>query len=75
MQALGWMLDMEALPRGINALFWEERTFADGGSYHFSPALGELRLAPPPVMHGGLLCDEMGLGKVCTFPEPSLNLP
>eukprot|EP00966_Prymnesium_polylepis_P015733 363478-Prymnesium_polylepis.1 len=28
-QALGWMLDMEALPRGINGLFWEQRPFAD----------------------------------------------
>ena len=62
-QALGWMLDMERLPRGINGLFWEERPFVDGGCFHYSPQLGEMRLAAPPVMHGGLLCDEMGLGK------------
>ena len=53
----------QALPRGVNGLFWEERRFGDGGSYHYSPQLGEMRLAPPPTMHGGLLCDEMGLGK------------
>ena len=58
-QALSWMLDMEALPRGINGLFWEERPFADGGSFFYSPALGEMRMARPPMMHGGLLCDEM----------------
>ena len=62
-QALGWMIDMENLPRGINGLFWEERPFADGGSFYYSPQLGEMRLAEPPIMHGGLLCDEMGLGK------------
>ena len=62
-QALAWMKDMESLPRGLNGLFWEERAFADGGSYYYSPQLGEMRLEAPPVMHGGLLCDEMGLGK------------
>ena len=57
-QALAWMQDMEALPRGINGLFWEERAFGDGGTYYFSPQLGEMRLEAPPLMHGGLLCDE-----------------
>ena len=73
-QALQWMQDMEALPRGINGLFWEvslacsrapcrprdvltttprvctvgqERAFADGGTYFYSPQLGEVRLASP----------------------------
>ena len=27
--------------------------------FSYSRALGELRLSLPPVMHGGLLCDEM----------------
>ena len=57
-QALAWMQDMEELPRGINSLFWEERAFGDGGTYYFSPQLGEMRLEAPPLMHGGLLCDE-----------------
>ena len=69
-QALAWMQDMERLPRGINGLFWEERAFGDGGTYHFSPQLGEMRLEAPPVMHGGLLCDEARL--VC---HPSTNDP
>ena len=30
---------MEGLPRGINGLFWEERPFADGGSFHYHTAL------------------------------------
>ena len=60
-QTLAWMRDMEdasLLPRGINGLFWEERAFGDGGTYYFSPQLGEMRLEAPPLMHGGLLCDE-----------------
>ena len=65
-QTLAWMMDMEdmaKLPRGINGLFWEERAFADGGAYYHFPALGEVRLEAPPLMWGGLLCEEMGLGK------------
>lgn len=63
LQTLAWMLDMEALPRGINGLFWERRAFADGGFFYYSPALGEARLEEPPLMRGGLLCEEMGMGK------------
>ena len=75
-QALGWMIDMERLPRGINGLFWEERPFADGGApFHYSPQLGEMRLAAPPVMHGGLLCDEMGLGKTLAVVALVLTTP
>ena len=48
-QALAWMQDMEELPRGINGLFWEERAFGDGGTYYFSPQLGEMRLEAPPL--------------------------
>ena len=54
---------MEALPRGINGLFWERRAFADGGCFYYSPALGEARLEEPPLMRGGLLCEEMDMGK------------
>ena len=62
--ALCWMYDMEQLGGfGLNSLLWEERKWLDdGASYYWSPALGQLRLDRPPTMHGGLLCDEMGLG-------------
>ena len=48
---------------GINSILWEEREFLDGGRYYYSPALGQMRLEPPPVMKGGILADEQGLGK------------
>jgi len=69
-QTLQWMLDMESediLPRGLNGFFWQVLYFADDETqsypFSFSPELGELRLEPQAVMHGGLLCEEMGLGK------------
>jgi SNF2 family DNA or RNA helicase len=60
------MIQMENLEGayGINSLLWEQRTFPDGGHFYYSPALGQVRLgAPPPLMKGGLVCDEQGLGK------------
>ena len=77
-QALAWMEDMEdtaRLPRGINGLFWETRAFGDGGSYHFSPQLGEMRLEAPPVMHGGLLCDESNTSAIRTRAPPHACTP
>lgn len=63
--AICWMAQMESLGGfGINSILWEEREFLDGGKYYYAPALGQLRLGRPPVMKGGLLCDEMGMGKV-----------
>ena len=61
LQAIRWMREMERLD--LNALFWERRAFADGGEYWFAPDLGECRLEQPPSASGGLLCDEMGMGK------------
>lgn len=64
LQTLSWMQDQEKLPgMGLNSLFWEERAWGDGGSYYYFPEAGELRLKRPPTVRGGLLCEEMGLGK------------
>jgi len=64
LQTLQWMTDMESLEHGVNALFWEQRAFAPGqGAFYYAPRLGELRLEAPPVRRGGILSEEMGLGK------------
>ena len=59
-----WMLDQEHDTAGLNARFWETWSCDDGGHdmYYFEEA-GEFRLTQPPVTTGGLLCEEMGLGK------------
>ncbi len=60
-----WMLDQENTPGGINAHFWQEWHYPEevGGSMFYFPEAGELRLQRPPHTSGGLLCEEMGLGK------------
>ena len=64
-QTLAWMLDHEALPHGLNELFWEKWSFPDGNSedFYYAPQLGELRLEQPLERRGGILSEEMGLGK------------
>lgn len=60
-----WMRDQERLVGGINGKFFECRLFADGGTYWYSPILGELRIGAdaPPLVRGGVVADEMGMGK------------
>ena len=52
---------------GLNAYFWEKREFVgsqgDLGAYFYFPMCGQLLLEPPPIVTGGLLAEEMGLGK------------
>eukprot|EP00946_MAST-07B_sp_MAST-7B-sp1_P004340 g4340.t1 len=61
-QSVAWMIDMERT--NLNALFWERWEWADGGApFYYMPCAGELRLEEPPFTRGGLLCEEMGLGK------------
>lgn len=63
--SLQFMIDREHSNRGLNGYFWETWTWRDGGEFYYSPRLGELRIGEdkPPIVHGGLLCDEMGMGK------------
>jgi hypothetical protein len=58
-----WMLDQENDPDGINGLFWEEWKYNQTSSLFYFPLAGEFRLSRPPKTNGGLLCEEMGLGK------------
>ena len=74
-QTVAWMHDQEFSKGGLNGLFWEKRTWLDSVGpedvFYYMPSAGELRLEKPPMVRGGLLCEEMGLGKtlemVCTI--------
>ena len=64
LQTLQWMLDQESKPEGINGYFWKELQWDNCSQpFYYSKVLGELRIEKPPLVRGGLLCEEMGLGK------------
>jgi hypothetical protein len=48
---------------GLNGYFWEKRSFVDGESYYYFPFGGQILMNSPPIVTGGLLAEEMGLGK------------
>lgn len=67
-QTVRWMLDKENGQYTLNDYFWEERLFTDtsgspGGKYYYFPLTGEVRLRCPPRIRGGMVTEEMGLGK------------
>jgi hypothetical protein len=68
-QAVHWMLEQEDTSTasgvgGLNGYFWERREWADGqGEFFYFPLSGQLMLERPPLTTGGLLAEEMGLGK------------
>ena len=66
LSTLKWMLDKENddSDMGLNGEFWDEMQSTDGlGNIYYFPLAGELRLEKPPRTTGGLLSEEMGLGK------------
>ena len=62
-QSLQWMVDRETQPGGLNALFWQERPAEHDESFFYNAMAGELRASRLPIVTGGFLCEEMGLGK------------
>lgn len=68
-QTVRWMIDKEDDQHSINQYFWEERGFTRPirGSrvdrFYYFPLAGELRLSKPPEVRGGMVTEEMGLGK------------
>jgi hypothetical protein len=87
-ESVAWMCHQENLDReetgggvaGLNGYFWEKRSFGcDGGDgdgdeddYYYFPLGGHVLLTPPPVVSGGLLAEEMGLGKTVEVIDVSL---
>ena len=58
------MLDQENDVRGLNSYFWEEWQYPNIElPVSYFPLAGEFRLTHIPRSNGGLLCEEMGLGK------------
>mmetsp|Transcript_27766 Transcript_27766/g.60881 ORF Transcript_27766/g.60881 Transcript_27766/m.60881 type:complete len:1570 (-) Transcript_27766:206-4915(-) len=77
-ETVAWMRGQEDVSHqsgggvpGLNGYLWERRSFADNTSdvYYYFPLAGHVLLTPPPIVSGGLLAEEMGLGKTVEIIE------
>eukprot|EP00741_Cyanophora_paradoxa_P003533 tig00000711_g3431.t1 len=64
LQSLRWMLDREASPTSLAVeMFWSELTLGDGTRAYYNPFAGNVKLQDVSAARGGILGEEMGLGK------------
>jgi len=80
-QAVNQMIKEERAQLGIQRHFWQRQEFSSGDPFWYSPFFKEIRFEPPIPTRGGLLCEEMGLGKtiemlaVCNTMKPGAVKP
>ncbi|GAB4813732.1 hypothetical protein N2152v2_000778 [Parachlorella kessleri] len=63
LQSLQFMLSQERSDGGFRDFVWVEMTGPRGEKWWYSPLTKCASLAVPPMVRGGFLCEEMGLGK------------
>mmetsp|Transcript_35964 Transcript_35964/g.83931 ORF Transcript_35964/g.83931 Transcript_35964/m.83931 type:complete len:798 (-) Transcript_35964:2396-4789(-) len=64
-QTVAWALERENLDGGLESLLWAKvPTVGFEGPLYYSPAIDLFRKDKPPHLRGGMICEEMGLGKV-----------
>eukprot|EP00127_Corallochytrium_limacisporum_P005102 Clim_evm8s199 gene=Clim_evmTU8s199 len=61
-QSIRWMIDHENGP-GLNEYYWKKCSLANGIPFWYFDLGGEMRLHAPPHAQGGILAEEMGMGK------------
>lgn len=59
-ESLKWALERETIPGGIQSYFW---TKVPGLELYYSPILDRFRKDKPLEVRGGIIAEEMGLGK------------
>merc|ERR1719229_506777 len=75
------MIKEERAIHGIQRHFWQRQEFSSGDPFWYSPFFKEIRFEPPVPSRGGILCEEMGLGKtiemlaVCNTMKPGVVKP
>merc|ERR1712154_47212 len=63
-QSIEWMIERENDPIGLYKFLFTQGHFKDGESFFYSAVMHRLVLTDSmPVIRGGFLCEEMGLGK------------
>jgi hypothetical protein len=64
-QTVQWATEREQTPGGVNAFLWTKlpSIFQPNTDLYFSPILEELTAAKPQLARGGIIAEQMGLGK------------
>merc|ERR1711933_177109 len=63
-QSIEWMIEQENDKYGLYKYLFKKGQFKNGEIFYYSASLDRLILSDKlPVIHGGFLCEEMGLGK------------
>ncbi|ETO17273.1 SNF2 super family, partial [Reticulomyxa filosa] len=62
-QTVQWMYTRELHRNGVFGDLFERSEFANGIGYYYSPYLDRIWLSPLPNVWGGIVAEEMGLGK------------
>lgn len=65
-QSLKWAMERETTLGGVQSYFWSKVPIT-GSSLYFNPILGTFRTDKPKEVRGGIIAEEMGLGKVRCF--------
>lgn len=63
-QTLKWALERETISGGIQSYFWAK---IPGQDLYFNPILSQFRNDKPVTVRGGIIAEEMGLGKVSSL--------
>lgn len=71
-ESVDWMLAEEKSELGYNDQLFCRLCTEDGTATYFSPVLQTWLAKPPPICRGGILAEEMGLGKVCALVASTL---
>jgi hypothetical protein len=64
-QTVQWATEREQTPGGVNAFLWTKLPSISqpNTDLYFSPILGELTVTKPKPARGGIIAEQMGLGK------------
>jgi len=65
LQSLQWMIERETIPGGIQSYFWTKlpSVAQPNTDVYYNPILGRLKTENPNLVRGGILAEQMGLGK------------
>ena len=65
LQSLQWAIERETTPGGLQSFFWTKLPSVEqpNTTVYYNPILGKLSTSKPNLVRGGIIAEQMGLGK------------